>query len=134
MNACAFTGNLVSDVELKMTPAGKSVCSFRVAVKRPRTKDVTDFLTFVAWDNQAETISKYFHKGDCIGLNGYAATREWENKDGKKQRVVEFTVTDFSFVMGKKDKGTETETEGIAYAAPASGNFEELSPDDDLPF
>lgn len=113
MNICSFTGNLATDAELKKTSTGKSVCSFRVAVRRPRNKDVTDYFTFTAWESQAENISKYFGKGDCIALNAYAVTREWENKEGAKQRAVEFTVLDFSFLNIKREKKDEHDDEGI---------------------
>lgn len=52
MNNVCEIGRLTSDVELKMTPSGKSVCSFTIAVYR--TKEITDFLPCVAWRQTAE--------------------------------------------------------------------------------
>jgi single-strand DNA-binding protein len=49
MNKAVFTGRLTSDPELKNTQSGVPVCSFILAVKRPRVKDKTDFINFVAW-------------------------------------------------------------------------------------
>ena len=48
MNNICLTGRLTSDVELKQTQSGVSVCSFSVAVKRPNVKDTTDFINCVA--------------------------------------------------------------------------------------
>ena len=44
MNKTQFTGRLTADPELKQTQSGVSVCSFTLAVKRPRRKDTTDFM------------------------------------------------------------------------------------------
>ena len=62
MNSVCEIGRLTSDVELKMTPSGKSVCSFTIAVYR--TKEITDFLPCVAWRQTAERITRYFRKGN----------------------------------------------------------------------
>ena len=61
MNNIILIGRATNSVELKQTQAGKSVVSFSLAVKRPFTKDTTDFHTIVAWDKHAELISKYIH-------------------------------------------------------------------------
>ena len=58
MNSIAITGNITHDLELKSTPDGISVCTFTVAVKRPGTKDKTDFLNCVAWRQKAEFITR----------------------------------------------------------------------------
>ena len=55
-------GRLVSDPELKTTPAGVSVTSFRIAVERNYTdKDgnrQADFFDVVAWRGTAEFINR----------------------------------------------------------------------------
>lgn len=69
MNKFACTGRIVNDPELKITPNQISVLSFTVAVKRPRTKEVADFLPCVAWRQNAEFLSKFAHKGDMVGIS-----------------------------------------------------------------
>jgi single-strand DNA-binding protein len=49
MNSVKFLGRTTSDIELKRTDRGKSVATFSLAVKRPFTKDTTDFFNVVAW-------------------------------------------------------------------------------------
>ena len=43
-NNITMTGRLTAAPELKMTPNNVAVCTFTLAVKRPRTKDVADFI------------------------------------------------------------------------------------------
>lgn len=55
-------GRLTADPELKQTQGGISVCSFTLAIDRPKTRDKTDFINFVPAAT-AEFICKYFRKG-----------------------------------------------------------------------
>lgn len=125
MNSCSFIGRITADPELKTTPAGKSVCSFTLAVKRPFTKDQTDFIPFTAWDKKAEVITQHVKKGQQIGVTGPLLSRKYE-KDGKKFTAYEINVTDFFFCGGG-----EAKTEAPIAKKP---NYEEIPDDDDLPF
>lgn len=129
MNDTKFTGRTTADIELKVTPAGKNVCNFSLAVKRPYTKDTTDFLDMVAWGKTAEILAKYVSKGDMILITKASAqTRTWKAQDGTNRKQVEFVVEEFEF-MPKQ----QTEQTGGAY----SGNdveLEEMTTDDDIPF
>ena len=53
-------GRLVADPELRQTPNGVSVCSFRIAVDRNYSgrggERQTDFLDIVAWRTPAEFV------------------------------------------------------------------------------
>lgn len=59
MNNCQFVGRLTADPELRRTQEGTAVCSYSLAVKRPMTKDATDFLDFVTWRQGAEYLTQY---------------------------------------------------------------------------
>ena len=54
MNSINLVGRLTADPELKTTQSGISVCTFSLAVNRPRVKDTTDFINCVAWRQSAE--------------------------------------------------------------------------------
>ena len=128
MNVTGITGNLTADPELKTTQNGDSVCAFTVAVKRPHSKDKTDFIDCVAWRDRAEFVSRYFRKGKKIEISGYLTTRVYGN-EGAKRKATELICEDISF-GGKKEDDSP---------APAQAentvpeDFEETS-DDDLPF
>lgn len=127
MNVIAISGNITADPELKTTPDGLSVCSFTVAVKRPNTKDKTDFINCVAWRSSAEFITKYFRKGQRIEIDGCLTSRKWEDKNGNKRTSFEVVVNNASFGGSKKDDNS---------GAATQENFEEMSDtdDEDLPF
>lgn len=122
-NKAIFAGNLTKDPELKVTQTGKSICTFRIGVKR-RFQDVTDFHNCVAWGKTAETISRSFQKGKEILVEGELQNRSYTDKDGIKHWVTELMVEAFSFT-GRKDEPNKS------YNADLVEVEEE---DDDLPF
>ena len=141
MNSIILLGRTTNMVELKQTQAGKSVASFSLAVKRPFTKDTTDFHTVVCWDKQAELISKYVNKGDQVCIRGYLTTRTWTDNQGQKRYATEVVADEVSFVgpatQGAPAAGGAYTPE--AYATPSFGSasgasFEESPSDDSLPF
>ena len=103
MNSIILTGNICKDLELKSTNSGKSVCSFNLAVKRPFAKDVTDFITIVCWNKQAENVFKYCGKGSKIGVSGMLTTRTYDDSEGNKRTVYEVVANEVEFLMQKAE-------------------------------
>lgn len=109
INNCTFTGRLGSDVELKQTQNGKSVARFRLAVNGYKQDD-TSWLDFEAWGKTAETIAKYRHKGDTVGLTAHAVVDNWE-KDGVKHSRVKFVVDNLPLNAGAcRHQGNQAQT------------------------
>ena len=135
MNSIILLGRTTSSIELKQTQAGKSVASFTLAVKRPFTKDTTDFHTIVAWDKQAELISKYVNKGDQVCIRGYLTTRTWTDNQGNKRYATDVVADEVSFV-GNKESNTESKPQPYMPTAYTSNNqnFEEIPSEEGLPF
>lgn len=130
-NKVILGGRLTADSELKQTPQGVSVTSFAIAINRKSNKDVTDFINCVAWRSTAEFISKYFHKGSSIVLDGEIQVRTWKDQQGKNRYATEVIVSDAYFV----DSKGETEVPQQAFKTPNEPCFEEIdNTDDDLPF
>lgn len=104
MNFCTFTGNLVSDPELRYTPSGVAVCDFNLAVEK-KYKDKngklikqTVFPRFQAWSSGAETIAKHFQKGDSMTITNATYREEtYQDKDGNNRKSYSFRVNDFEF-------------------------------------
>lgn len=113
MNNICLTGRLTSDVELKQTPNGVSVCSFAIAVKRPNTKDTTDFINCTAWRNTAEFVSRYFKKGQMIAVSGYLTSTKFEDKDGNKRTSYEVICDRCEFCESKKASDSKDEFEDV---------------------
>ena len=89
MNTVNITGRLAAQPELKTTSNGKSVCSFRLAVSRPKVKDKTDWIPCTAWNQSAEFLGKYASKGSRIGVSGVLTSREYEDKEGNRRTMYE---------------------------------------------
>ena len=139
MNTINLVGRLVQDPELKTTQSGKSVCSFTLAVNRPRVKDTTDFINCVAWNQSAEYLTNYGRKGSLVAVNGVLTSRKYDDKDGNHRTAFE-VVCDLVSLCESKDKGkdgivntqpTKTPNKGIV-EPPAQ--FVDLDNDSDLPF
>ena len=135
-NLVVLTGRLTADPELKTTTNGISVCSFTIAVDRKVKSGEdkqTDFINIVTWRGSAEFVSKYFKKGNVIGIEGAIQTRKYTDKDGNNRTTFEVVANNVQFVEGKKadnNVGASDETKQSFVEA----NFTEVSNDDDLPF
>lgn len=133
MNFAGITGNLTADPELKTTQNGESVCGFTVAVKRPHTKDKTDFIDCVAWGNKAEFVTRYFSKGKKIEISGYFSTRLYEYK-GEKRKSTELICDDVGFGGKKEDAPSPASAQSVANVGAQADGFTQMPLDDDLPF
>lgn len=142
MNSINIIGRITAEPELKATQSGISVCSFTLAVKRPRVKVTTDFLPVVAWRQSAEYISKYAHKGNVVAVSGMLTTRKYETNNGDKRIAYEIVADSVSVLSGNDSSQTSQiptqDTNGANFGFSASEGvppeFEMISGDQDLPF
>ena len=139
-NLVVLTGRLTADPELKTTTNGTSVTSFSIAVdRRYRSGEErqTDFINIVAWRQTAEFVSKYFKKGNLIGIEGSIQTRRYQDRDGNNRTAFEVIANNVQFVESKRDSAPSTPTSEPASFSNADANdFADLgdATDDDLPF
>lgn len=140
LNKVVLAGRLTADPELKQTTTGISVTSFTLAVNRKYAKEQeqqqTDFINIVAWRQTAEFISRYFKKGSALCITGSIQVRSWQDQQGQKRYATEVVADEAMFVDSKSDNQPAANGSYVpeAYAQPATPKFEELNPDDDLPF
>lgn len=100
MNSINLVGRLTADPELRYTPNGTAVCSFTLAVDRPRVKDTTDFISCVAWRQPGEYLCKYGHKGSMTAVSGCLTSRRYEDKNGAKRVAFEVLCDALSSARG----------------------------------
>lgn len=81
MNTITLTGNLTKDPILERTTSGKAIAKGTIAVNRNFGKE-TDFFDFDVWEQQAEYLSKYGHKGDKVEIVGSMENTKYKNKNG----------------------------------------------------
>lgn len=89
MNAIQIVGRLTADPELRRTQNGKAVTSYTVAVRRPHSKDETDFITVNTWEQGAEYLCQYGFKGAIVSVSGCLIQRKFTDKDGNDRTVHE---------------------------------------------
>ena len=116
-NLVVLTGRLTADPELKTTPNGISVTSFSIAVsRRYRSGEETqaDFINIVAWRQNAEFITKYFKKGNMIGIEGAIQTRRYTDKNGNNRTAFEIVADTPHFGMGNGGSNNNAQNEGFS--------------------
>lgn len=156
INMVALMGRLTFEPELRTTPSGVSVIRFQVACDRNYQRSgqdrQADFIDCVAWRQTAEFISRYFHKGSMIAVEGTIQTSNYTDKDGNKRKQIEVLANNVSFCGGKAENGSQG-TQGAqneqyaqsgmdinpeptsSYSSVDNSDFEEIvDDDDDLPF
>jgi single-strand DNA-binding protein len=95
MNRVLLTGIAQESPELRYTPSGVTVCSFRVQVGRilrDRTggsREVAAYLTVVAWQEAAQRMSRDLKKGQAVYVEGYVSSRSFTTARGEKRTAVE---------------------------------------------
>jgi single-strand DNA-binding protein len=131
-----LTGNLTDDPELKFTPTGASVATFRIAVT-PRIRDgeswrdgETSFFRVNAWRDLAEHVADSLTKGDRAIVIGRLKARTWETAEGDKRTVVEVEADEVApslrWATAKPQRATRTGTKATATAA--AGDFADAPP------
>jgi single-strand DNA-binding protein len=129
LNKVMIIGNVGTDPEMRYTPNGNPVTSFRIATSRFFTssegerKQETEWFTVVTWNKLAESCNQYLTKGKRVYVEGRLRTHSWEGQDGQKRSRTEIVAERVLFL----DRQT---------AAPLSeeSKIEDVTTEDDLPF
>lgn len=138
MNNVVLIGYLTRDPELKQNEK-YTQCKFTLAVNR--LKEGADFISCIAWNKQAELISKYLHKGNQVAIEGRIQTGSYE-KDGVKHYTTDVIVQGLNFIgsnepiaKGKEEDIVKQETDDPWKDMGTNINTDEIIVDDkDLPF
>ena len=142
MNKVILMGRLTRDPEVRYTQTNNTlVASFSLAVNRRFVRQgeerQADFFNIVAWSKLGEFCSKYFKKGQQVGIIGRLQTRTLDDDQGTKHYVTEVIAEEAYFADSRRD-GTENNstfenTFGNTMPGDIGTDFE-TSSTDDLPF
>lgn len=129
-------GNLGADPEMRYTPNGQPVTSFRMAVSRTWTgqdgqrQEKTVWFRVTAWRKLAETASQYLTKGSKVLVVGEMEDpNAYIDRDGKPRASLEVTASTIRFLS--------TRGEANAVGQMPSGGQSEAPHeihDEDIPF
>ena len=143
MNKVILMGRLTRDPEVRYTQTNNTlVASFSLAVNRRFVRQgeerQADFINIVAWSKLGEFCSKYFKKGQQVGIIGRIQTRTWDDDQGTNHYVTEVVAEEAYFADSRKDGETNQTDFENTFGTTAPGNmgtdFEVSSSSDDLPF
>src|SRR3989337_1915745 len=104
-NRIILIGNLTKDPELRYTPQGTPVASFRIAVNSrykqgEESREEALFSDVVTFGKQAETCSQYLNKGKSVLVEGRLQERKWES-DGQQRSKFEVVAQTVRFLSRK---------------------------------
>ena len=131
LNVVALVGRMVADPELKYTPSGVAVCSFRIAVTRAFKSESgereADFIDVVAWRQRAEFAANYLTKGRLVSVNGRLQQRSWVQPDGQKRSKIEIVAENLDGLDRPKEQQVSD-----AASAPTPGVTPHMPPESDV--
>lgn len=128
LNKVMLIGNVGTEPEMRFTPSGNPVTSFRIATNRfipaseGERKQETEWFTVVAWNKLAENCNQFLTKGQRVYVEGRLHTSTWEGQDGQKRTRVEVIASNVLFL--------DKQATPLPAEAPAEGGVDV----DDLPF
>lgn len=133
INKVILVGNLGADPEIRYTPGGMAVVTFRLATSETRpNKDgqketKTEWHRVVAFGKLAEICGEYLSKGKQVYIEGKIQTRSWDDKDGNKKYTTEILANTMQMLGSKGEGGAHAASDVSADDIPASDI-------DDVPF
>ena len=127
MNITVSMGNMTDEPRIDVYEEHKKA-SFNLALNR--VKGGADFPRFVAWDQRAEFVEKYCHKGMKLAIEGHIQTGLYEGKNGKV-KTTDIIVDAIEFC----EKKQKNETDGQPKENPTNSfiNIPE-GVDEEIPF
>lgn len=131
LNKVMLTGHLGADPEMRYTPQGSAVTTFRVASGRTwksadgTQHDDTEWFRIVAWDKLAEICNQYLTKGTRVYIEGRLQTRKWtDQQSGQERYMTEVIAQDMIILSSRGERpaavADEPMDEPEAVAAPAA--------------
>jgi len=138
MNKVVLMGRLTRDPEVRYTQTNNTlVASFSLAVNRRFARQgeerQADFINIVAWSKTGEFCSKYFKKGQQVGVIGRIQTRTWEDENKVKHYATEVVAEEAYFADSKRDGANEGFENAFGNNVSEASEFA-VSSDDELPF
>jgi single-strand DNA-binding protein len=128
VNKVILIGNLGADPEVRFTPGGQAVANFRIATseswtdKNGQKQERTEWHRIVVWGKLAELCGEYLKKGRQCYVEGRLQTREWTDKENRKNYTTEVVANAVTF-LGGRDAG-----EGMSAGGGSGGRRQSGGP------
>ena len=136
VNKAILIGRLGKDPEVRYTPDGTMVTTFRMATdeqwkdKNGEKVQKTEWHQIVTYRKLAEICGNYLVKGKLVFIEGRIQTRSWEDNEGVKRYTTEFIANDMKML----DSKGQNKTEGSSVEADTANTNDVGASLDDVPF
>ena len=110
MNKLTIIGNLTNEPDLRTTTSGKEVCTFTMAVKRPRKggqDQDADFFKVTAWEEKGKLCKQFLNTGKKVCIVGPVSCRPYINRKGEASASMEVKADEIEFVSPKAEGQNE---------------------------
>lgn len=133
MNKITATGRIAADAEVRFTPSGDPVASFRIASDVGfGDKKTTNWFSCQVWGKRGESLAPHLIKGTPVTVFGALTLREWNDKEGQKRLSPDIRIDEIELQGGKKDsEPSQPSNPRNAQGAPKA-SISDM--DDDIPF
>lgn len=118
LNKVMLIGNVGNSPNLKHTPSGIPVTSFRLATTNTRKDrdgnfiDSTDWHSVVAWRHLAQIINQIVNRGSRVYVEGKLQTRELTDENGNRKEFTE-VVAEQVILLDSREKRRRYEEDNI---------------------
>jgi single-strand DNA-binding protein len=109
LNKVQMTGRLGADPEMRYTPQGHAVTTFRAASNRSwrtaagESHEATEWFRVVAWNKLAEICNQWLSKGSRVYVEGRMQTRQWQDQEGQTRYQTEVIAIDIIILDSRRD-------------------------------
>jgi len=111
INQVVLVGRITAQPEVRYTSNQTATCTFSLAVDRnvasQNGERTADFITCVAWRQQAEFLGKYVQKGNIVGITGRIQTRSYQAQDGSNRYVTEIVCDSVRNLSPRSDNNQQ---------------------------
>ncbi len=130
-NVFSFTGTIVRDAEVRVTPSGQSVLNFTIANNIGfGDRQQTLWIRVALWGKRAEgSLQNYLKKGQQVFISGELTQREYKANDGSTKTSLELNANIVDLVGKRNEQGQNTQQAANCNSSPSS-----LDDFDDVPF
>jgi single-strand DNA-binding protein len=145
LNKVMIIGRLGADPEMRYTPSGSPVTTFRVASGRQwrdgagEMREETEWFSVVAWNKLAEICNQHLAKGSRVYLEGRIQTRSWEDQQSGQTRYRTEVIANDMIILDSRDGRHSRDDDDLPPRdAPRAPRVERPAPpdigDEDIPF
>ena len=128
------TGRMTKDPEVLQTNGNKLITKFTLAFDNgSKDKDgnkISYFVDCVAFENRADYVAKYCHKGNLLAIDGNLQIESYTAKDGTNRKATRVAINNVENLSPRED----TPKNDVSQAVEQPTQATPLINNDDLPF